>query len=258
MTTNTTFNKDAEERLNDPADQPNTRANVCQETRKALLAATPERFAAGGRAVKLSEAARLMRSLNALPFHDIEPTIRAAGITEQEALSGCDELSAALGGVLHAAAKRTIELPEWSAGQFARLCSSADCAQKSSAEPAVSGASLTVAGNIDIEGLTTKAAMELPEQPCLRSAAPVKSLLEGGALLSAVAHAGEFLGLLSPDAPGRSIMGGHPVNALNGEWRTGGAAAAAANLVAAGASAGALVLGRPSDAVRFPPCPILI
>lgn len=96
MTTNTTFNKDAEERLNDPADQPNTRANVCQETRKALLAATPERFAAGGRAVKLSEAARLMRSLNALPFHDIEPTIRAAGITEQEALSGCDELSAAL------------------------------------------------------------------------------------------------------------------------------------------------------------------
>ena len=90
--------------------------------------------------------------------------------------------------------------------------------------------------------------MELPEQPCLRSAAPVKSLLEGGALLSAVAHAGEFLGLLSPDAPGRSIMGGHPVNALNGEWRTGGAAAAAANLVAAGASAGALVLGRPSDA----------
>lgn len=248
MTTNTTFNKDAEERLNDPADQPNTRANVCQETRKALLAATPERFAAGGRAVKLSEAARLMRSLNALPFHDIEPTIRAAGITEQEALSGCDELSAALGGVLHAAAKRTIELPEWSAGQFARLCSSADCAQKSSAEPAVSGASLTVAGNIDIEGLTTKAAMELPEQPCLRSAAPVKSLLEGGALLSAVAHAGEFLGLLSPDAPGRSIMGGHPVNALNGEWRTGGAAAAAANLVAAGASAGALVLGRPSDA----------
>ena len=84
--------------------------------------------------------------------------------------------------------------------------------------------------------------MELPEQPCLRSAAPVKSLLEGGALLSAVAHAGEFLGLLSPDAPGRSIMGGHPVNALNGEWRTGGAAAAAANLVAAGASAGALVL----------------
>ena len=248
MTTNTTFNKDAEERLNDPADQPNTRANVCQETRKALLAATPERFAAGGRAVKLSEAARLMRSLNALPFHDIEPTIRAAGITEQEALSGCDELSAALGGVLHAAAKRTIELPEWSAGQFARLCSSADCAQKPSAEPAVSGASLTVAGNIDIEGLTTKAAMELPEQPCLRSAAPVKSLLEGGALLSAVAHAGEFLGLLSPDAPGRSIMGGHPVNALNGEWRTGGAAAAAANLVAAGASAGALVLGRPSDA----------
>ena len=204
MTTNTTFNKDAEERLNDPADQPNTRANVCQETRKALLAATPERFAAGGRAVKLSEAARLMRSLNALPFHDIEPTIRAAGITEQEALSGCDELSAALGGVLHAAAKRTIELPEWSAGQFARLCSSADCAQKSSAEPAVSGASLTVAGNIDIEGLTTKAAMELPEQPCLRSAAPVKSLLEGGALLSAVAHAGEFLGLLSPDAPGRT------------------------------------------------------
>lgn len=93
-------------------------------------------------------------------------------------------------------------------GQFARLCSSADCAQKSSAEPAVSGASLTVAGNIDIEGLTTKAAMELPEQPCLRSAAPVKSLLEGGALLSAVAHAGEFLGLLSPDAPGRSIMAG--------------------------------------------------
>ena len=176
MTTNTTFNKDAEERLNDPADQPNTRANACQETRKALLAATPERFAAGGRAVKLSEAARLMRSLNALPFHDIEPTIRAAGITEQEALSGCDELSAALGGVLHAAAKRTIELPEWSAGQFARLCSSADCAQKPSAEPAVSGASLTVAGNIDIEGLTTKAAMELPEQPCLRSAAPVKSL----------------------------------------------------------------------------------
>ena len=175
MTTNTTFNKDAEERLNDPADQPNTRVNVCQETRKALLAATPERFAAGGRAVKLSEAARLMRSLNALPFHDIEPTIRAAGITEQEALSGCDELSAALGGVLHAAAKRTIELPEWSAGQFARLCSSADCAQKSSAEPAVSGASLTVAGNIDIEGLTTKAAMELPEQPCLRSAAPVKA-----------------------------------------------------------------------------------
>ena len=131
MTTNTTFNKDAEERLNDPADQPNTRANACQETRKALLAATPERFAAGGRAVKLSEAARLMRSLNALPFHDIEPTIRAAGITEQEALSGCDELSAALGGALHAAAKRTIELPEWSAGQFARLCSSADCAQKS-------------------------------------------------------------------------------------------------------------------------------
>ena len=157
MTTNTTFNKDAEERLNDPADQPNTRANACLETRKALLAATPERFAVGSRAVKLSEAARLMRSLNALPFHDIEPTIRAAGITEQEALSGCDELSAALGGVLHAAAKRTIELPEWSAGQFARLCSSADCAQKSSAEPAVSGASLTVAGNIDIEGLTTKA-----------------------------------------------------------------------------------------------------
>ena len=70
-------------------------------SRKALLAATPERFAAGGRAVKLSEAARLMRSLNALPFHDIEPTIRAVGITEQEALSGCDELSAALGGVLH-------------------------------------------------------------------------------------------------------------------------------------------------------------
>lgn len=247
MTTNTTFNKDAEERLNDPADQPNTRANACLETRKALLAATPERFAAGGRAVKLSEAARLMRSLNALPFQEIQPTMHAAGITEQEALSGCDELSAALGGVLHAAAKRTIELPEWSAGQFARLYSSADCTQKSSAEPAVSGASLTVAGNIDIEGLTTKAAMELPEQPCLRSAAPVKSLLEGGALLSAVAHAGEFLGLLSPDAPGRSIMGGHPVNALNGEWRTGGAAAAAANLVAAGASAGALVLGRPSD-----------
>lgn len=128
MTTNTTFNKDAEERLNDPADQPNTRANACLETRKALLAATPERFAVGSRAVKLSEAARLMRSLNALPFHDIEPTIRAAGITEQEALSGCDELSAALGGVLHAAAKRTIELPEWSAGsvcsalQFSRLC----------------------------------------------------------------------------------------------------------------------------------------
>lgn len=248
MTTNTTFNKDAEERLHDPADQPNTRANACLETRKALLAATPERFAAGGRAVKLSEAARLMRSLNALPFQEIQPTMHAAGVTEQEALSGCDELSAALGGVLHAAAKRTIELPEWSAGQFARLCSSADCAQKSSAEPAVFGASLTVAGNIDIEGLTTKAAMELPEQPCLRSAAPVKSLLEGGALLSAVAHTGEFLGLLSPDAPGRSIMGGHPVNALNGEWRTGGAAAAAANLVAAGASAGALVLGRPSDA----------
>ena len=176
MTTNTTFNKDAEERLNDPADQPNTRANVCQETRKALLAATPERFAAGGRAVKLSEAARLMRSLNALPFHDIEPTIRAAEITEQEALSGCDELSAALGGVLHAAAKRTIELPEWSAGQFARLCSSADCTQKSSAEPAVSGASLTVAGNIDIEGLTnclsSPVCVLLPQSKAFWKAAP--------------------------------------------------------------------------------------
>lgn len=103
MTTNTTFNKDAEERLNDPADQPNTRANACLETRKALLAATPERFAVGSRAVKLSEAARLMRSLNALPFQELSRRSGAAGITEQEALSGCDELSAALGGVLHAA-----------------------------------------------------------------------------------------------------------------------------------------------------------
>lgn len=225
----------------DAAERPEAQAD---SVRDELLAQTPERIAVGDGSVRLSEAARLMRGVNLLPFDDAASALRASGLTAQSMLAGADELSGALGGLLHATAKRPLELPEWTVPLFDLPAPAAE----GEVTPPLAGVTLAVTSTVDVEGLTTKAGMELADRPCTRSARPLASLLTTGAVLSTVAHAGEFLGLISPDAPGRSVLGGHPVSAFGPGRATGGCAAPAANLVAAGAVAGALALCRPSDA----------
>lgn len=241
--------------------------------RESLLEATPEVMRIAGERSALSESARLMRALNLAPLERKLEAAEAASLTATAALAGSDELAGECGRLLHSVIARPLEIPERRTPAFAAFdaiaARAAREAQEASepdadggedpetaaAELPLAGLTVAVSGNIDVEGLSSKASGELIEEPGVRMARPVDSLLAAGASLTAVAPAGELLGLLSPDAPARSMTTGEPVNAAalesdEADPRDATPFTALASLVAFGAAGAGLGLGRASDMAR--------
>ena len=90
----------------------NTKSGTQNEEEKAFLSATPETIYFGRHEVKLSRAARLMRSLNLLPIQHRQACASKLGITPAIALEGEDELAGETARTMNAAALRPLKFPE--------------------------------------------------------------------------------------------------------------------------------------------------
>ena len=235
----------------------NKKSVTSNNREEEFLSTTPETIYFGRHEVKLSRAARLMRSLNRLDIPSKPAYIRDLGITPTIALEGSDELAGEVKRTLNAAAFRPLEFPEGTTNAFGPFeVESSDAAkdlnrdgsQKKAFLP-LAGTTFSVSGNISLEGVRTFAAGDLRDEKLLHTARPVSSLMEAGASLSMVANAGEMLGLLAPGARGFTIRGGSPVNPLYPDTAPEAMSPfdASAAAVAVGAVGAALVLGRGSD-----------
>lgn len=235
----------------------NTKSGTKNEQEEAFLSTTPETIYFGRYEVKLSRAARLMRSLNRLQIRHRQAAASELGITPTIALEGEDELAGEVARTMNAAALRPLEFPEGSANAFESFGSSepddaSDAEEKKSAKPAfrpLTGTTFAISGNISLEGARSFTCSDLRDEKLLHTARPVQSLLEAGASLSMVANCGEMLGLFAPDYRGFTSRSGSPVNPCYPETSPGVMSPfdASASLVAVGAVSAALVLGRASD-----------
>lgn len=200
----------------------------------------------------LSQAAQTMAALNGLPLAQKAAAVKASRISSKEALAGSDELAGEAGRLLNAVAVRPLEIPERRTPAFSVF----DEAQSAQADAddgkPLLGLTLAVAGTVDVEGVTPLASSELLEEPAVRSARPLAALERAGAVVSAVAWAGELGGLISPDAPARTMKAGSPVNPVHPKDPSPEDTPmdAAAAVVAAGAAGAGLFLGRGSDAAK--------
>ena len=200
----------------------------------------------------LSESAQTMSALNRLPLSEKAAAVKAGRITAADALAGSDELAGEAGRLLHAVAVRPLEIPERRTPAFSVF----DEAQSAQADlkntKPLLGLTLAVAGTVDVEGVTPLASSELLEEPAVRSARPLAALERAGAVLATLAWAGELGGLISPDAPARTMKAGSPVNPIHPKAPSPEDTPmnATAAVVAAGAAGAGLFLGRGSDAAK--------
>lgn len=235
----------------------NTKSGTKNEQEEAFLSTTPETIYFGRHEVKLSRAARLMRSLNLLQIRHRQAAASELGITPTIALEGEDELAGETARTMNAAALRPLKFPEGSANAFESFGSTEpedapDAEEKKSVKPAfrpLTGSTFAISGNISLEGARTFTCSDLRDEKLLHTARPVLSLMDAGASLSMVANCGEMLGLLSPQYRGFSALSGSPVNPCYPETspQVMSPFDASASLVAVGAVSAALVLGRASD-----------
>lgn len=237
----------------------NTKSGTQNEEEKAFLSATPETIYFGRHEVKLSRAARLMRSLNLLPIQHRQACASKLGITPAIALEGEDELAGETARTMNAAALRPLKFPE----SFSHAFEAFGPSEPDDASPAdgekpqklkkpfkpLTGTTFAVSGNISLEGARSFTCGDLRDEKLLHTARPVLSLEEAGASLAMVANCGEMLGLLSPDYLGFTVRSGSPVNPCYPETSPHVMSPfdASASLVAVGAVSAALVLGRGSD-----------
>lgn len=204
---------------------------------------------------RLSGAAEAMVALNRLPLAEKTDAVKRGRITAAQALAGSDELAGEAGRLLHAVALRPLEMPERRTHAFS-VFDEAQGAPKDAegGQPSkpLLGLTLAVAGTVDVEGVTPLASSELLEEPSLRCARPLAALERAGAVVAALAWAGELGGLISPDAPARTIKAGSPVNPIHPKApsREDTPMNATAAVVAAGAAGAGLFLGRGSDAAK--------
>ncbi|MDO5532634.1 hypothetical protein [Sutterella sp.] len=232
-----------------------------------LLSLTPEVMRLGRTNVRLTEAARRMRSLNLRDFEDKTASLVNQGISRNEALSGIDELAGAAGKALHVLAKRPLEIPERSEPAFSCFDLTAEAAGKLGGRPEagtdgdeasdrptdglppLAGVTLAVSSVIDVAGISTMASEELMDEPVIRTARPLATLIDAGCEISHIAPAGEFMGLLSPASPARALRYGVPVSPWNPERdpRTMTPHEAVAASVAAGISGAGITIGRASE-----------
>ncbi|WP_297610084.1 hypothetical protein [uncultured Sutterella sp.] len=236
----------------------NTKSGTKHEEEEAFLSTTPETIYFGRHEVKLSRAARLMRSLNRLQIRHRQAAASELGITPTIALEGEDELAGEAARTMNAAALRPLEFPEGSANAFESFGTSntedaSEVGEKKPVKPAfkpLTGSTFAISGNISLEGTRSFTCSDLRDEKLLHTARPVLSLMEAGASLSMVANCGEMLGLLSPQCRGFTARSGSPVNPCYPETspEVMSPLDASASLVAVGAVSAALVLGRASDA----------
>lgn len=235
----------------------NTKSETLNEEEEAFLSTTPETIYFGRYEVKLSRAARLMRSLNLLSIQHRQAAASELGITPTLALEGEDELAGEAARTINAAALRPLKFPEGSSNAFESFGSpkseensdeKAQKPQKPAFKP-LAGTTFAISGNISLEGARSFTCTDLRDEKLLHTARPVLSLEEAGASLSMVANCGEMLGLLSPEYQGFTVRSGSPTNPCYPETspRVMSPFDASAALVAVGAVSAALVLGRGSD-----------
>ena len=174
----------------------NTKSGTKNEQEEAFLSTTPETIYFGRYEVKLSRAARLMRSLNLLQIRHRQAAASELGITPTIAFEGEDELAGEAARTMNAAALRPLKFPEGSANAFESFGSSEpenapDAEEKKSGKPAfrpLTGTTFAISGNISLEGARTFTCSDLRDEKLLHTARPVLSLAEAGASLSMVAN----------------------------------------------------------------------
>ena len=87
----------------------NTKSGTKNEQEEAFLSTTPETIYFGRYEVKLSRAARLMRSLNLLQIRHRQAAASELGITPTIAFEGEDELAGEAARTMNAAALRPLK-----------------------------------------------------------------------------------------------------------------------------------------------------
>lgn len=233
----------------------NEKKNTSSETMSETLpgagsagAGAPRRLGRG--TTRLSGEAEAMASLNRLPLAEKADAVKRGRINGTEALAGSDELAGEAGRLLHAVAVRPLEIPERRTPAFAVFDEAQSAETNLKRVKPLLGLTLAVAGTVDVEGVSPLASSELVEEPAVRSARPLAALERAGAVLSAVAWAGELGGLISPCAPARTIKASSPVNPIHPKAPSAEDTPmnATAAVVAAGAAGAGLFLGRGSDA----------
>ena len=159
----------------------NTKSETLNEEEAAFLSTTPETIYFGRYEVKLSRAARLMRSLNLLSIQHRQAAASELGITPTLALEGEDELAGEAARTMNAAA-----LPEGSSNAFESFGNSkpeenldekAQKPQKPAFKP-LAGTTFAISGNISLEGARSFTCTDLRDEKLLHTARPVLSLEE--------------------------------------------------------------------------------
>ena len=150
----------------------NTKSGTKNEQEEAFLSTTPETIYFGRHEVKLSRAARLMRSLNLLQIRHRQAAASELGITPTIALEGEDELAGETARTMNAAALRPLKFPEGSANAFESFGSTEpedapDAEEKKSVKPAfrpLTGSTFAISGNISLEGARTFTCSDLRDE----------------------------------------------------------------------------------------------